>query len=80
MAQAEGCGIHGDANQALQLIGAATSSLTLVPGRPRFLIMLRRILMTVMAVVALAGVAWSVTRATTTEVTTVGVKIRRAPR
>ena len=42
--------------------------------------MLRRILMTVMAVVALAGVAWGVTRATTTEVTTVGVKVRRAPR
>ena len=42
--------------------------------------MLRRILMTVMAVVALAGVAWGVTRATAMEVTTVGVKIRRAPR
>jgi hypothetical protein len=58
----------------------ATPSLTLVAGRPMVLIMLRRILMTVMAVVALAGVAWGVTRATTTEVTTVGVKIRRAPR
>jgi len=54
--------------------------LTLVAGRPRFLIMLRRILVTVTAVVALAGVAWGVTRATSTEVTTVGVKVRRAPR
>jgi hypothetical protein len=39
----------------------------------------RRILMSVVAVVAMAGLAWGVTKATSTEVTTVGVKIRRAP-
>jgi hypothetical protein len=39
----------------------------------------RRILMSVVAVVAMAGLAWGVTKATSTEVTTVGGKIRRAP-
>jgi hypothetical protein len=61
------------------LPAAARSPLTAVTCWPTLSRMGRRMLMSVVAVVAMAGLAWGVTKATSTEVTTVGVKIRRAP-